>query len=219
MKYISVFIAVILALSISCKKVEQSEPSIYSFKVFDEFNCQPVKNCTVVLQHVTWPACYIDSIIGYTNAQGEFSFSTPYEADMTAGNYDYYNIYFMDSNYYKSNNTLLSVTHQANDHLIAMNKKTVLGLKIRQIYPTPLSCTDASSYILWFNFNHLDMGSGHIVADSVSSTIYYEYFALLPSNRTIHISWSTSCGNTILTQNHQDITTGYNDTTYFYIDY
>lgn len=226
MKQICIFFIGALILIISCKKKENAltGPSIYNFKVVDEYNNNPIPNCVVILQQEESPfSIHIDTI-GYTNLNGEFQYDNQYDSQYASSTDDYYHhykIYFKNTNYFNSDFTVLSLTHETNDYLISMNKKTVLGLKIRQINPTPPSCiSGTAAYFLWFNFNHLDLGSGHIVADSMSNIIYYNYFTLLPSNKTITVSWSTSCGyDTIYTQSQQDITTGYNDTTYFYIDY
>jgi hypothetical protein len=83
--------------SVSCRR-DADIPSVYYFHVVDYYYNQPIPNAKAVLRVIYWPAGQADTIIGATDANGDFTYVCDKYSDHTPGNYWWYSIYFIGSN-------------------------------------------------------------------------------------------------------------------------
>lgn len=217
-----ILFAVIFVMSIlqNCKKekplIEPPDPSIYNFKCIDEYTNEPVPNCIVYLSHHFWMGGVSKVIIDTTDLNGEFSYNNTFTYTYDAGNYyDYYLLEFRKPGYYANNSYPLDITDSTSNYVVKFNKDEDFCFKIRNV--SQLNCS--GEYYLCFNVAINSDELLFIPADSVSPTIYYNYYLKVRSNKDYIVKWRTKCNNVFTPGHTQTLTTGYNDTTYFYIDF
>lgn len=217
------FYIFIFLLILSCTKNKETlAPTVYKFKVVDEFTNSPITGCSVVLRRYNNPSTLKFDNIGNTDNNGDFTYTFDKTSSHQTQAYEHYFLHFYKENYYDGSFEMAQ-THRTINQIVKLKKKTTLVLKMRRITP-PINCPN-QWYILNFNFSTVSTCVNcFIEPDTASANTYFYHYETVPSNKITQVGWgthfwSTCTGSTDSPWQKQDVMTGYNDTTCFNIDY
>ncbi|MEI8202507.1 MAG: hypothetical protein WCH34_05815 [Bacteroidota bacterium] len=201
-----IIISVALFLIVSCKKSEPTGPSIYNCKVIDEYTKSPISGCLVTLETIEWPAGITDDTLGFTDLNGSYNYNfdqTPIYLE--SGYYKSFYLKFVKSGYYHYMTNELIVTHETINPIIQLNKPTTHCI-------IAINTTGSNLWTLYF-FSGYNNFTAPVSGKPLGDTTF-EY-STVPSNTDFQLRWASNNNPQIYVNLHS----GYNDTTYYTINY
>ncbi|MEI6765881.1 MAG: hypothetical protein WCM76_09590 [Bacteroidota bacterium] len=220
LKSISFSLILILLFLGSCKLDQDLHaPTVFNLTVADEYTNEPLSGCRIILHHHKCAGCDDTCTLGYTDAGGQFQ----YTFDTQPSEVNTYALSFTKPEYFDVS-WGLALTNKTTDELIKMSKKTTLGVKIRRITP-PIGCPPETYFLVYsvYQDGSWDISTS-FQTDTVSPTIYHYRYYNIRAKTTYTTTWfnhlESSCTGIVNSaRSYGTLTTGYNDTTYFNLDY
>ncbi len=223
MKRFFLFLALGVVIT-SCKKKE-TDPSIYNFKVIDIYSGLPVPNAKAILCNTFYPAAYKYTTLGYTNSNGEFQYICDKESDHTSGNYSYYNVYFINQNnpYTSMNSTTnhieVTQTHKTNNYTIKLLQSSTLCLKTKRVSVQGLNSNSCGFQVRLNSYASNYFPYNAVYLHDTLNQVHDTCVCVMSNKVTVIDSYINFNCNNSATNLSYSVNIGYNDTTYFNIDY
>lgn len=202
-KHLVICFLFLILFTTNCKK-DLWEPTVYNFKVIDDYTNNPISECHVILETVYYPAGVIFDTLGFTDSNGNFKFNFDKFPSHEEQAYTYYSMIFFKNDYTKFKTDELLLNYKTNESIIKLNKNTTHCVV----------AINTSGNDLKIHYNATNFALSASVFDKPIGDTTYKY-SKIPSNTNMLLRWN---------HNQDPYTTihfrsSYNDTTYLILNY